>query len=242
MTWETAGISRPRAATSVATSTFTLPVLKASRALWRAPCVLLPWMLSAWICLRESALASFSTPYLVRPKTSTRLNSRSWRSSASTSNLSFPRGMRTTSWSTLLGVSRLFTEIMTGLVRKSPMSRSISFPIVQDDSAEAGEDERFTFHQVLQASGSADDKRRVVFQLGNLRADVGAADRDHPAKAQAPREAREFLLYLHGELASGRHDKHAFALLLHHLINERDEECRRLPCPGLGETDDVLAE
>src|SRR3989344_881938 len=114
--------------------------------------------------------------------------------------------------------------------------------LVKHHSAEAREVERVALHQVLQASGRADDERWIVAQSGYLRADIRATDRDHAAKAEALGEASELLLYLHGELARRRHDQHALALLLHDLIDERDEKCRGLPRPGLGEADDVLAE
>ncbi|CDC31028.1 unknown [Faecalibacterium sp. CAG:82] len=63
-------MSMPRAAISVATSTFVLPALKPSSAATRADWLLLPWMAAAGIpCLLRS-LAILSAPCLVRLNTS----------------------------------------------------------------------------------------------------------------------------------------------------------------------------
>ena len=74
-----------------------------------------------------------------------------------------------------------------------------------------------------------------------MRADIGTAYRDHTAESETFGETSELFLGLHREFASRRHNKNALALLLHDLINKRNEESCCLPCPRLGETDDVLA-
>lgn len=71
MTWVTLSTSIPRAATSVATRTRTLPFLKSSSARLRCPCDLSPWMASAVNPSILSAALSSSAPSLVLANTMT---------------------------------------------------------------------------------------------------------------------------------------------------------------------------
>ena len=67
-------MSRPRAATSVATSTDTWPALKSASARLRAPCVLSPWITAVRRPAPSRKRPTRSEPCLVRQKTSV------WRS------------------------------------------------------------------------------------------------------------------------------------------------------------------
>ena len=118
-------MSRPRAATSVATRTFTLSFLKSSKTLVLAFWFLLPWIASALTPEVVSALASLSAPCLVRLKISVFENSSCIKRSLSTSNLVLP-WMRMTSWSMFLAVSLVLTEIRAGVFKNSCINFSIS--------------------------------------------------------------------------------------------------------------------
>ncbi|CFT88825.1 Uncharacterised protein [Bordetella pertussis] len=71
MTQGTPATSRPRAATSVATSTSRSPALNASSAFMRSPWVLSPWIDSAFTPSRSSWRASLAVPILVLENTMT---------------------------------------------------------------------------------------------------------------------------------------------------------------------------
>ncbi len=102
-------MSRPRAATSVATRTFTFPALKSSSAASRCSWPLLLWIAAVLMPARDRWDASLSAPCLVRTKMSACRTSPE-RTSRTTAELFASRSTRWTTWRTssvavLLGVA-----------------------------------------------------------------------------------------------------------------------------------------
>ena len=90
-------MSRPRAAMSVATRTWSWPSLNFRRLSWRAVWDLLPWMAAAATPRRVRSRATLSAPCLVRVKTRAFFTS-SWRRMSSSRAVLFFRSTRQTSW------------------------------------------------------------------------------------------------------------------------------------------------
>ena len=134
MTWVTSGISRPRAATSVAMRMFMWSFLKESSMRMRSRLLLSPWIPPTLNPFSPSSLARVSTLCFISRKISVficRLLPSSvgrpfLRTSWSFSNFSSLVLARTTSWSIFLAVSPDMTEIKTGSLRYCAVSFFIS--------------------------------------------------------------------------------------------------------------------
>ncbi len=131
-------------------------------------------------------------------------------------------------------------ENLAHVVDEAHVEHAVSF--VEHDGTEAGESECAALHQVLQASWGADNECWLMLELRDLWTDVGSSDRDHAAEAETFRKSCEFLLDLHREFASWCHDKYALPFLLHHFVDERNEESCGLASTGFCEADDILSE
>ncbi|KAG0736085.1 hypothetical protein G6F24_018485 [Rhizopus arrhizus] len=90
MTQGTPATSRPRAATSVATSTSSSPALKASSAFMRSACVLSPWIDSALTPSRSSSRARRAVPILVFENTMTCFRPRDFTRCTTAARLASP--------------------------------------------------------------------------------------------------------------------------------------------------------
>ncbi len=113
--------------------------------------------------------------------------------------------------------------------------------LVEYDGVEVRKRERTALHEVLEASRRTDDEVRITTQSAHLRLDASSSDAGYRVHVETLGEAVEFLFYLDGELARRHHDEHTLRTILNDLINERNEECRRLAGSGVRHADDILA-
>src|SRR6476660_9361228 len=196
--------SIPRAATSVATRTSTLPWAKPASAFWRCDCERFPCMATAWTCCFSSRLARRSAPRFVRTKTSVRR-----------------RGLVYVA----TGIARVFARLLAGgalegrgekqrlaLARghgddpvDGRLDAQVEHPIgfVEDQDANVAKAHGPAAEEVLQASRRGDDDLRSRGVLGLL-LDADAAVHGRNPQVAALHRTFQFLDYLGGELA-GRH-------------------------------------
>ncbi len=129
------GTSRPRAATSVATSTSTFPALKRSMAFSRAAWFRSPWSGVAGIPRASSRSDSSAAAFLVRAKTSTPSQSSASRIRTRASSLESPRTCQNRWFTASTVVVRASIRTSAGSLSERPATRAIAGGMVAENSA-----------------------------------------------------------------------------------------------------------